>query len=170
MVRHGRKVTSHKGKNMERCGMQTVRALSSASMDRALLCSIWCNKHKTIYIWFKWPRSLFNMWRSRWICNLPFETLCEVWETKFTGVSFWEAHMPHNIKHWKTERTSEGNDKETSLLKASRNTISLCYVIAADGGRLEKKELHSCSTQNGSPITNKVYAKKFIQVVKNLKL
>ena len=55
-----------------------------------------------------------------------------------TGVSLWEPHVPHNIKAGKTNGTCEGNAKETSSLKASRNTICLCYVIVADGGKLGK--------------------------------
>ena len=91
---------------------------------------------------------------------------------KSKGVSLWEPLFPHNIKPRKTNRTSEGNDKETSSLKANRNTICLCYAIAADGGRLGKsgkKKQHSSSTENASPIRNKVCAKKSIQVAKNLK-
>ena len=42
---------------------------------------------------FKQPRSLFNMWRCRSICNLP----CEARQKKCTGVSLWEPLLPHNI-------------------------------------------------------------------------
>ena len=92
---------------------------------------------------------------------------------KLTGVSLREPQVPRNIKAGETNRMSEENDKETSSVKARRNTVCLCYVIVADGGRLGKsgKGSNTAARQKMDRkfTRNKVCAKKFIQLVKILK-